>query len=342
MALSQMKFDKVWTNAADFPTHESRESQVRADIQYLFDSIKNQYNSFISNDFIAENMLFAAVEGEIEAATVQEAIEFIHQEVKDVTQGSVADGAITTAKLDKTPGAEAVTEDCIRDGAVTEDKIADGAVTAAKIAEGTFTGAVLEDGSITLAKMAANSVDTDQLVGYSVKTAKIANGAVTKEKIKDGEVTAAKLCQEENNQAVVTNAIRNGAVTRDKIAQGAIGSSQIDSGAVVASKIQDGVINYIKTDGTIQKQHSIVGPITIATSDWNTTTKRATITVPGVSLSAAATQIVNWSAASDDDWKAVISNTIRCNPVPTAENTVQVICETVPESSVSLRFYIFD
>ena len=51
MALTPMKFDKVWTNAADFPTHESRESQVRADIQYLFDSIKDQYNAFISREY---------------------------------------------------------------------------------------------------------------------------------------------------------------------------------------------------------------------------------------------------------------------------------------------------
>lgn len=342
MALTPMKFDKVWTNAADFPTHESRESQVRADIQYLFDSIKDQYNAFISEELVAENIPFDPTEGAIESTTIQDAIEYVFSQISQAGTAVIVDGSVTTAKLDKTDGLEAVSTDCIRDEAVTTDKIADGAVTAAKIAEGTFTGAALEDDSITLDKMASNSVDSDQLVSYCVKTAKIARGAVTTDKIADGNVTTAKLCQEADSQAVTTATIRNGAVTRDKIAQGAISSTQLDSGAVVASKIQDGVIGYVKTDGSIQKRHVIVGPITIATSDWNTTTKKATITVPGVSLANVNIQIVNWSAASDDDWTTVIGNMIRINPTPLAENTVQVICETVPESSVSLRFYIFD
>ena len=56
--------------------------------------------------------------------------------ISEIDTDQIADGAITTDKLDGTPDSEAVTTDKIRDGAVTEDKIYGGAVTADKIEDG--------------------------------------------------------------------------------------------------------------------------------------------------------------------------------------------------------------
>ena len=198
MSLTQMKFDKVWTNPNDFPTYELHETKVRQDMQYLFDSIKNQFNYFLANEMAANNVTFAPTVGAITATDVQAAIEAVHQEVLDITQGSVADGSITTAKLDSTEGAEAVTTATIRNGAVTADKIANGSITSAKLASGAVDASVLAPGSVTHDLMAINSIGTNELMANCVTETKL------------------------GNEAVITAAIKNGAVTTDKVANGAV------------------------------------------------------------------------------------------------------------------------
>ena len=47
MALSKLSFTKDWKNPSDFPTYEPYETQVRADLQILFDEIKTFLNSLI-------------------------------------------------------------------------------------------------------------------------------------------------------------------------------------------------------------------------------------------------------------------------------------------------------
>ena len=125
-------------------------------------------------------------QGAIETATqavedAQDAIETA-QEAKDIAeqaaQGTIADGAVTTAKL----ADDAVTSAKIDDGAVGTAALADGAVTSAKLADGAVIGA-LADGSIATAKLADSAVTT----------AKINNGAVTTQKIADDAVTMQKV-----------------------------------------------------------------------------------------------------------------------------------------------------
>lgn len=210
MSLTQMKFDKVWTNPVDFPTHETHEAQVRADMQYLFDSIKTQFNNFIANELAAENVAFMPITGYITANNVQDAIEGVHQEVLDISQGSVADGAITTAKLDSTEGSEAVVTATIRDGAVTTEKIADHAITSQQIADGAISASVLADDSITQAKMGIQSVGTNELVPNCVTDAKLANDAVITARIKDGAVTYAKTTGIQKQHATTTTSLASG------------------------------------------------------------------------------------------------------------------------------------
>lgn len=44
MALIKLEYGKVWTNDADFPTYQTDETQVRADLQYHPDAVKNYIN----------------------------------------------------------------------------------------------------------------------------------------------------------------------------------------------------------------------------------------------------------------------------------------------------------
>ena len=52
MAASELKFTKTWTSSADFPTYEPDEAQVRADMQLLFDEIKNHINTVLLPDLL--------------------------------------------------------------------------------------------------------------------------------------------------------------------------------------------------------------------------------------------------------------------------------------------------
>ena len=47
MAFPKLNFTKSWKNAVDFPTVETNETKVRADMQYLFDEIKEALNALI-------------------------------------------------------------------------------------------------------------------------------------------------------------------------------------------------------------------------------------------------------------------------------------------------------
>ena len=52
MAASELQFTKSWTSSEDFPTYEPDETQVRADMQLLFDEIKNHINTVLLPDLL--------------------------------------------------------------------------------------------------------------------------------------------------------------------------------------------------------------------------------------------------------------------------------------------------
>ena len=52
MAASELQFTKSWTSSEDFPTYEPNETQVRADMQLLFDEIKNHINTVLLPDLL--------------------------------------------------------------------------------------------------------------------------------------------------------------------------------------------------------------------------------------------------------------------------------------------------
>lgn len=135
--------------------------------------------------------------------TAEEAKEIAEQ----AAQGTIADGAVTTAKLD--------------DGAVTTAKIDDGAVTGAKIASGTIQAGNLSSGCVTTTQILDGTISPDDLGTECVTNSKLGAGAVTTTKIDDGAVTTAKL--------------DTGSVTNGKIADNAVTPVKINAPSSVLS-----------------------------------------------------------------------------------------------------------
>lgn len=221
MEIPKLKFTKLWTNHDDFPTVETREEVVRSDMQLLFNEIRDYINAILSGVVSTLGDTLAALQGKsgagrigflktaaIDRENVQDAIECVQAQLVNVSQGGIADGAVTSEKV--ATGAigtaaiadAAVTYDKIKDKAVGSAKLADNAVSAQKIATNAVQERQIFDGSVTQSKLAAESVSTAKLVANAVTPEKLAQSAVTAEKIATGAVTGEKV----SYKALVTNA----------------------------------------------------------------------------------------------------------------------------------------
>lgn len=135
MSLTHFDFSKSWENAEDFPTYEENEAQVRADMQCLYDELKNGLNNLMSeleaktsgkngaSSIGIAPQAGTAIEG---TTNVMDAIGALAQALVGITLDQVADNSVTTVKL--------------TDSAVTTPKLAGEAVTTAKLADGAVTG----------------------------------------------------------------------------------------------------------------------------------------------------------------------------------------------------------
>ena len=124
----------------------------------------------------------AALQDASEALTTAEEAKEIAEQA---AQGTIADGAVTTAKLDT----DAVTTPKILDGAVTTAKLDTDAVTTPKILDGAVTTAKLDTGAVTsdkldtgaaLANIAPGSISTTKLSDYSVSEIKLSTDLAAK------------------------------------------------------------------------------------------------------------------------------------------------------------------
>lgn len=194
MEIPKLRFTKLWTNHEDFPTVETREEVVRSDMQLLFNEIRDYINVTLSGVVSTLGDTLTALQGKagagrigftktaaIDRENVQDAIECVQAQLVNVSQGGIADGAVTSEKV--ATGAigtaaiadAAVTYDKIKDKAVGSAKLADNGVSAKKIASNAVQERHIFDGSVTQSKLAAESVSS----------AKLAPNAVTNEKIGD-------------------------------------------------------------------------------------------------------------------------------------------------------------
>lgn len=101
--LGKLIFTKDWSkmNPPDFPTHEDNEATVRADIQLLYNEIRDYLNNILHpavNTITAEEVEFTP-STVIPADNIQDAIENVQEQIVDVSQGEVPNGSITAEKL---------------------------------------------------------------------------------------------------------------------------------------------------------------------------------------------------------------------------------------------------
>lgn len=128
MEIPKLKFTKLWTNHDDFPTVETREEVVRSDMQLLFNEIRDYINATLSGVVSTLGDTLTALQGKagagrigftrtaaIDRENVQDAIECVQEQLVNVSQGGIADGAVTSEKV----AAGAIGTAAIADAAVT-------------------------------------------------------------------------------------------------------------------------------------------------------------------------------------------------------------------------------
>lgn len=99
MSIPTFEFTKHWTNPADFPTIETSEEQVRADLQALHDETRDYFNEKLLPD----------IEQELAAAKV-----WTEEAVKNAVLGELPDASVTGEKLaDAAVGREALAEGAV-------------------------------------------------------------------------------------------------------------------------------------------------------------------------------------------------------------------------------------
>lgn len=194
MEIPKLKFTKLWTNHDDFPTVETREEVVRSDMQLLFNEIRDYINATLSGVVSTLGDTLTALQGKagagrigftktaaIDRENVQDAIECVQEQLVNVSQGGIADGAVTSEKV----AAGAIGTAAIADAAVTYDKIKDKAVGSAKMADNAVSAKKIASDAVQERHIFDGAVTQSKLAVESVSTAKLAPNAVTNEKIGD-------------------------------------------------------------------------------------------------------------------------------------------------------------
>ena len=155
----------------------------------------NDLVAALGNNAAAKNIGFAPTTA-VNKTNVQDAIENVQSQIAGVSQGGIADGAITTAKIaDGAVGTAAIADD-----AVTADKLAMSAVDTDAIKWGAVDTNRLKDAAVTEAKLSNGAVTKSKIGYYAVEERNIKDHAVTMDKIADGAVTGLKIADN-----VITN-----------------------------------------------------------------------------------------------------------------------------------------
>lgn len=191
----------------------------------------------------------------VNADNVQDAIENVQSQIAGVSQGGIADGAVTAAKIaDGAVGTAAIADD-----AVTAEKIADGAVDTDAIKWGAVDTYRLKDTAVTEKKLANGAVTESKIGYYAVTEQKIASKAVTGEKIADRTINSAKM----GDASVTERALCAGAVTNDKVGYKALVESlQVTASSAAeesAVAVQTCKFVYAKALGVVLFQVKLQG-----------------------------------------------------------------------------------
>lgn len=191
----------------------------------------------------------------VNADNVQDAIENVQSQIAGVSQGGIADGAVTAAKIaDGAVGTAAIAAD-----AITAEKLSKGAVNTNAIGLGAVNEYRLKDAAVTEKKLTNGAVTESKIGYYAVTEQKIASKAVTGEKIADRTINSAKM----DDASVTERALCAGAVTNDKVGYKALGEeisvtpSFMKSGGTAS--VNSCVFRYVKAIGVMLFQIELLG-----------------------------------------------------------------------------------
>lgn len=229
-------------------------------------------------------------------------------------------GFAPTTAVNKTNVQDAIENVQSQIAAVSQGGIADGAVTAAKIADGAVGTAAIADGAITAGNLAMSAVETDAIKWSAVDTYRLKDGAVTEAKLSNGAVTESKI----GYYAVTEKKIASKAVTSEKIADDAVSSLKIASGSIVnrhvspysfgalmqvavssdiaesAVTVQSRKFVYVQAIGIMLFQFSLRGLSSAEITDGVSLTLSGLTKLPSEMVSCAArVQYVTASGAAD-------------------------------------------
>ena len=96
--IGKLSFTKDWSkmNPPDFSTYEDSEEQVRADIQLLYNEIKDYLNNTIQPNVNEISAADITVSG---GGNLQTKLAALDAEIDNVVLGQIPDGSLTSAKL---------------------------------------------------------------------------------------------------------------------------------------------------------------------------------------------------------------------------------------------------
>ena len=154
MALDNYKltYTKDWNNAEDFPTYENREEQVRADMQLLFDEMRDAFNNFLE-DLASSVIPFTASEA-VPENNIQAAIENVQQQAAAASTGAIPERSLDGVKLKL----KAVTQLELDDESVGTPQMIPGSVDNTILDTDAVRASHVKDGELTRAKFAAGAL----------------------------------------------------------------------------------------------------------------------------------------------------------------------------------------
>lgn len=186
----------------------------------------NDLVAALGNNAAAKSIGFTPTTA-VNKTNVQDAIENVQSQIAGVSQGGIADGAVTTEKIaDGAVGTAALAPD-----AVTADKLAMSAVDTDAIKWGAVDTYRLKDAAVTEAKLSNGAVTGSKIGYYAVEERNIKNYAVTGDKIANKTIGSSKI----GERAIVTSALVDKAVTTEKIAAGAVTGEKVPYKALVTN-----------------------------------------------------------------------------------------------------------
>ena len=236
----------------------------------LKDYVNDVLIPFLEGTSAAESLGITTIPG-FSADNIQTALEQIVQAMQEITQGSVADGSITLAKL-----AAEVTAVALGGAAASHTHgagdINSGVLNADRIP--VLDGTKLGTGSVGTAQLGAAAVTAEKLAALAVPAQHIANGAVTTQKLASGAVTAEK--------------IADGVVTREKLADSARGNASLELSSTPFSAENNGrLLIFSSSENT---------SYTLTQSLWNSLPSGFSVTIVKANGADSGALTINWTS----------------------------------------------